>query len=151
MVITMMATLYMGCKKVDNNKKTEEEIQLNKLNGVWKLESANDGMDRTADFPNLALTLAGSFVPNGIYDYSLTGKRPNPSPWPVNGKWSFGTNKLTELIRDPNTTSETPMTYQVTDTKLTLSFTVPDGSPGWTGGTSRTNSVSGNWTFTFNK
>jgi hypothetical protein len=40
---------------------------------------------------------------------------------------------------------------QVTDTNLILTFNVPDGSDGWPGGTTRTKSVSGDWTFTFTK
>ncbi len=149
MVITMIATFYMGCKKDDPNKKTEEETQLEKLRSAWMLVSANDGQNRTADFPNLIMTLSGNFVQGGIYDYSFTGRRPNPSPWPVNGKWKFGTNKSTQMIRDPGGISETAMTYQITDTNLIISFNVPDGSIGWSG--SRTSSVTGNWTFTFTK
>ena len=79
---------------------TEEELQLNKLNGIWILESANDGQDRTDDFTNLVLTISGSFVQNGTYNYSFTGTRPNPSPWPRNGTRKFGSNKSTEIIRD---------------------------------------------------
>lgn len=151
MVIAMITTFYMGCKGDDDNKKTEEETQLDKLKSVWTIQSANDGDDRTEDFkdPDLVLTISGNFVQGGIYDYSFTGTRPNPSPWPVSGKWQFGTNKLTTIIRDPGTSSEIEMSYQVTDTNLTLIFTVPDGSEGWAG--SRTSSVSGVWTFTFSK
>lgn len=151
MVITMIATFYMGCKKDDPNKKTEEETQLEKLKSVWILESANDGQDRTTGFLNLVLTISGNFVQDGTYNYSFTGTRPDPSPWPVSGTWKFGTNKSTQIIRDPVSTSETPMTYQVTDTNLILSFNVPDGNTGWTGGTSRTSSVTGDWIFTFTK
>ena len=151
-VITMIATFYMGCKKDDDDKKTEEETQLDKLKSVWTLQDpggTNDGQDRTAVFPNLVLTLSGNFVQDGIYDYSFTGTRPNPSPWPVNGKWTFGTDKSTQMIRDPGGISETAMTYLITDTNLEISFKVPDGSIGWPG--SRTSSVIGDWIFTFTK
>ncbi len=155
LILVAVASFYSSCKKDDNNKKTEEETQLGKLKAVWTLESASDGQDRTVDFTDsngpLKLTLEGTYVEGGTYNYSFTGTRPEPSPWPASGTWKFGTNKSTEIIRDPGTASETAMNYQVTDTNLILTFNVPDGSAGWPGGTSRTRSVSGDWTFTFTK
>ncbi|HEX8040339.1 MAG TPA: hypothetical protein VF490_14375 [Chryseosolibacter sp.] len=151
LILAAIAGFYTSCKDKEGNKKTEEEIQLGKLKAVWTLESANDGQDRTADFSNLKLTLEGNYVEGGTYNYSFTGTRPEPSPWPVSGTWKFGTNKATDIIRDPGTASETAMNYQVTDTNLILTFNVPDGSAGWPGGTSRVRSVSGDWTFTFTK
>lgn len=151
LILFIVATFYVGCKKDDPGKKTEEETQLNKLKGVWTLVSANDGQDRTADFPNLKLTLEGNYVAGGTYNYSFTGTRPDPSPWPADGTWKFGTNKATEILRDPGGVNEIPMQYQATDTDLIITFTIPDGSAGWPGGTSRVKSVTGNWTFTFNR
>lgn len=151
LVIATLTIFYTGCKKDDNNKKTEEETQLTKLKGVWTLQSANDGGVRTGDFSSLVLTLGGTYVEGGTYEYSFTGTRPNPSPWPVSGTWKFGSPKTSQIIRDPNTSSETPMSYTVNATNLEISFSVPDGSTGWTGGTSRTRSVSGDWTFVFTK
>ena len=152
LILAAIATFYTSCKKHDDEKKTDEEIQLGKLKSVWTLESANDGQDRTADFTGpLKLTLEGNYVEGGTYNYSFTGHRPDPSPWPASGTWKFGTNKLTDIIRDPGTDSETPVNYQVTDTNLILTFNVADGSDGWPGGNSRTRSVSGDWTFTFTK
>lgn len=151
LILLVVTTFYVGCKKDDDEKETEEQVQLNKLKGVWNLVSANDGTDRTGDFTNLKLTLEGNYVEGGTYNYSFTGTRPDPSPWPANGTWKFGTNKSTEMIRDPNGTNEIAMTYQVTATDLIISFNIPDGSSGWPGGTSRTTSVTGNWSFTFSK
>lgn len=149
LVIVMITAFYTGCKKDDDDKKTEEETQLAKLNGVWNLESASDGDPRTDDFENLVLTLSGNYVEGGTYDYSFTGERPNPSPWPVSGKWKFGSPKTSQMVRDPGTPSEIAMTYTVNDTNLEISFTVPEGSTGWQG--SRVKSVTGNWTFVFTK
>ena len=151
LILALITTFYMGCKKDDDDKETEEKQQLDKLKGVWNLASANDGQDRTGDFQNLVLTLEGNYVEGGTYNYSFTGTRPDPSPWPVSGTWKFGTNKLTQIIRDPGGVNEIEMTYQVTATDLILSFTVPDGSAGWPGGSSRMKSVTGDWTFTFTK
>lgn len=149
LIIAIMTTVYMGCKKDDDNEQTQEEVQLNKLKGDWTLEIASDGTPRTEDFEGLVLTLGGNYVQNGIYNYSLTGTRPNPSPWPADGTWKFGTDKLRELVRDPTTEHETEMTYSVNDTDLIISFNVPDGDPGWAG--SRVSSVGGDWTFTFSR
>lgn len=151
LTVVVISTFYAGCKKDDGNPDTEEKKQLDKLLGAWTLQSANDGTDRTADFPNLVLNLSGNYVEGGTYNYSFTGTRPDPSPWPESGTWKFGTNKSTEMIRDPNSSSEIAMTYQVTATELIIQFNVPDGSSGWEGGTSRIRSVTGDWTFTFTK
>ena len=151
LILASVSLFYVGCKDKDDDKKTEEETQLDKLKGSWTLVSASDGDDRTEHFdgPVMVLTLSGNYVAGGTYNYSLTGERPNPSPWPADGTWIFGANKLTEMIRDPNTTSEVEMNYTVSDTNLTISFNVPEGSAGWPGG--RVQSVTGDWTFTFEK
>ena len=151
LILAFVSTFYMSCRKDDDEKETEEQRQLTKLKSVWTLETANDGQDRTGDFDNLVLTLEGNYAEGGTYNYSFTGIRPDPSPWPVSGTWKFGTNKSTELIRDPGGVNEIPMTYTVTDTNLVIEFTVPDGSAGWEGGSSRVRSVTGDWTFTFSK
>jgi hypothetical protein len=150
-VLVGLATFYVGCGP-DDPGKTEQEKQLEQLNSSWSLTSANDGSsDRTSGFPNLVLTLAGTYAKDGTYNYSFSGTRPNPSPWPVSGTWKFGTNVTSDLIRDPGTTNEIPMTYTVSGTSLTVNFTIASGSTGWPGGTSRIGSVTGNWSFVFTK
>jgi hypothetical protein len=156
LILVLVSTFYMGCNKEDKNKETDEKRQLDKLKGLWILQDATmDSDSRTAEFTDtngpLKLTLDGNYAEGGVYNYSFTGTRPDPSPWPANGEWKFGTNKLTELTRDPGEPDEIAMTYQVTDANLIISFSVPDGSEGWAGGTSRVESVTGNWTFTFTK
>lgn len=150
-IVVAISAFFAGCKDDDDDKPTQEKQQLDKLLGSWTMVSANDGTDRTGDFTDLVLTLSGNYVEGGTYNYSFTGIRPDPSPWPASGTWKFGTNKLTEMIRDPASSSEIAMTYTVTDTNLEISFTVPDGSSGWQGGSSRIRSVTGNWTFVFTK
>lgn len=151
LILAAVSLVYAGCKDDDDNKDSEEKKQLSKLLGTWTLQTATaDDTDRTDAFSDLVLTLAGSYVEGGTYNYSFTGTRPDPSPWPASGTWKFGANKATEIIRDPNSSSEILMNYQVTDTDLVISFTVPDGSS-WAGGTSRVRSVTGDWTFTFTK
>ena len=138
-----------GCDGTDPKKKSEAQVQFEKLAASWDLVSAEvDGADRTNDFVDLVLTLSGTFAENGTYNYDLAGTRPNPSPWPKSGTWKFDTDPKTAVIRDPETDSETPMTYTLTDTNLTVTFNIPDGDPGFPGG-SRVGSVSGDWTFEF--
>lgn len=158
LVLVAVSAFYAGCGGDDEKKDTDEKKQLDKLLGTWTIQSADDGTDRTQEFftddatpQPLKLTLSGNYVEGGTYNYSFTGKRPDPSPWPASGTWKFGTNKLTEMIRDPGGSSEIGMTYTVTDTNLEINFTVPDGSQGWPGGTSRVKSVTGNWKFVFTK
>ena len=150
-ILAAVSLVYGGCKDDDDKKDSEEKQQLAKLSGSWTLQTATaDDTDRTGDFTNLVLTLGGTYVEGGTYNYSFTGTRNDPSPWPASGTWKFGTNKATEMIRDPGSSSEILMNYQVTETDLVISFTVPDGSS-WAGGSSRVRSVTGDWTFTFTK
>lgn len=158
LILVVVSTFYAGCKKETDDSETEEKKQLDKLVGAWTLEAANDGTDRTVDFLTeenppapLVLHVQGNYVEGGTYNYSFTGKRPDPSPWPESGTWKFGTNKATQIIRDPNGPEEITMNYVVTETNLEISFVVPDGSDGWPGGTSRISNVIGNWSFTFKK
>jgi hypothetical protein len=144
--IVGLAVFYSSCKPDDKDNRTTEEKQLDQVKSSWALVSANDGNDRTADFPNLVLTLSGNFSQGGTYLYSLTGTRPSPSPWPEDGNWKFGTDPLTQIVRDPGSPIEIDATYEVSATDLEIVFVIPDN---WVGG--RTKSVSGTWTFNFVK
>jgi hypothetical protein len=153
LVLTGLTFFYAGCGGGGGESETEEQKQLKKLSSTWAISSANDGTDRTADFPSLVMTVSGTFAQGGTYNYSFTGTRPNPSPWPVSGTWKFGTTVSSEIIRDPGTASETNVGYGLSadGNTLTLTFNVPSGSTGWAGGTSRVESVTGDWTFVFTK
>lgn len=155
LVMASLATFYMSCDNGGGDDQTEEQKQLAKLVGSWSLASAKeDGVERT-DFDGLVLTLSGTYVSDGgIYQYSFSGTRPNPSPWPGSGSWKFGSNVISELIRDPQqqggtAENEIVMGYNITDTQLTIEFTVPDGHTGWAG--SRAKTVTGDWVFVFTK
>jgi hypothetical protein len=149
LILASVATFYMSCDGGGGDSQTEEQKQFTKLSSTWALVSANDGTDRTDDFDNLVLTLSGTFAQGGTFQYSFTGTRPNPSPWPANGTWQFGTNPSTELVRDPNSGDEIDLDYEVTDTQLEIRFNLPESHSGWAG--SRVESVSGDWTFVFEK
>lgn len=151
LILIAFTTLY-GCKKHNNEKKTEEQTQLEKLKASWQIQSASDASgDRTTDFDNMVLTLSGNYAEGGTYSYSLTGERPNPSPWPDSGTWQFGSPKTSKIIRDPGDTGETEMSYSVTESELTIEFNIPENSDGWAGSAGRVQSVTGSWTFVFTK
>lgn len=149
-VLISAATTYMACDGGDGPTESQQSIQFKKLSSTWVVSSVTDANTQRQDFQGVRLTIGGTFAENGNFTYSLTGTLPTPSPWPRNGAWKFGTNPASEIIRDPSSTSEIPMQYVVSQdgTQLTLTFTVPDGSAGWTG---RTQSVTGEWTFNFTK
>jgi hypothetical protein len=149
LVLSGLVVFFAGCDKENNKKKSQAEKQFDKLKSSWSLTSANDGTDRTSDFPSLVLSVSGTFAEDGEYNYAFTGTRPNPSPWPADGTWKFGSDPASDIIRDPETDYELPMTYTVSETTLEINFTIPDGDPGFPGG--RVNSVSGDWTFVFTK
>lgn len=162
LLLAVVATFYAGCRRDDDDQDTEEKKQLTKLVGDWTLQSAEDGQgDRTTDFIDLdennnpvplVLHLEGNYTGEGkTYNYSFSGVRPEPSPWPASGTWKFGNPKSTQIIRDPGGVNEITMTYTVTETDLIISFNVPDGSEGWPGGSSRIKNVIGDWQFTFSK
>lgn len=151
LVMVSLATFYMSCDNGGGDDQTEEQKQLIKLNSSWTLASASEGGTPRTDFTDLVLTISGTYAQNGTYAYSFTGTRPNPSPWPVTGTWKFGTNVVSDLVRDPGTANEIPMNYSISDTQLTINFTVPEGHTGWAGGSSRVKKVTGNWSFVFTK
>jgi hypothetical protein len=149
LVLAGLIIFSAGCDKTEKKKKSEAELQFEKLASQWDLVSATvDGDDRTDDFVDLVMTLSGTFAENGTFNYDFSGTRPNPSPWPKSGTWKFDTDPSSSLIRDPETDSETPMTYTVDNSGLTINFNIQDGDPGFPGG-SRVGSVSGDWTFVF--
>ena len=121
--------------------------QLDKLKGTWILTSATDGTDRSGNFANLKLTITGTFKEDGIYKYNFTGTRPDPSPWPVSGTWKFGQNITNTIIRDPGSSDELEMMYDIQNNTLTVAFALADDA-GWPGGTSRMKDIN-DWQFTF--
>ncbi|HEY0744976.1 MAG TPA: hypothetical protein VGD40_26105 [Chryseosolibacter sp.] len=150
-LLTLLAFVGFGlffasCGKDPSDDRTAEEKQLDQLKSNWALVSANDGSDRTTDFQNVVLSITGTFSQGGTYQYNLAGTLPSPSPWPQQGTWQFGTDPLTQIVRDPDSAIEIDATYTVSATELEIRFLIPDN---WVGG--RTQSVSGNWTFKFAK
>ena len=126
----VMGVLVTGCKKPPPVTKTDEELQIEKLTGTWKLQAGANAVtvastDVTANWTGFTLTLG-----NKTYQTSSSSEA---LIWPSNGTWAFGTNTST-LVRDDGV----EITVSVTDTSLQLQF---DFSAG------RLNGIEGNWVF----
>src|SRR5690606_12672103 len=123
-----------------------EQSYFERLATEWNLTSATlDDTDRTADFSNMQMAITGHFNgAGGTYNFSLSGARPNPSPWPASGTWEFDTDPSSQIIR---LTDGQKITYTLAngDTQLTFEFNYQGA--GYAG--SRIQQVAGNWKFVF--
>jgi len=143
LLVTSVLLTYMGCKKDDPEPPPVTDVQFDKLKKTWKINTVSlDGVDKTADYTGFQLTFGGT---KGAppFDYTTSG-RPSLSPWPGSGKWDFGAAPETQIIRDKGTPDELAVTYAVTESTLTVSFTFNG-----TGYTARTGVVKGAWIYTF--
>ncbi len=152
LVLVLAATVLLSSCNSGDDPEPFEKVQLGKFAKTWTISSAKLGNTVREDFSTIKLVLAGTFnssSPEGPYQYTVTGTRPNPSPWPASGTWSFadGEAAKTAVIRDSGA-DQVQMAYVLSaDAKtLTLNFIVPS-TGGWAG--SRTNEVEGNWEFVF--
>jgi hypothetical protein len=120
--------------------------QFTKLAGsgtkTWKISSVTLDGAANSQYNGFTLTISGTKGAT-IFNYSVAN-RPALSPWKASGKWSFGTNISTDIIRDPDiATDKQEMTYTVTDNTLEIKFNFQGA------GYTRTDQVGGNWIFTF--
>jgi hypothetical protein len=119
--------------------------QLSELSGTWKLTSVTmSGVDVTPEYSAFELTLSGS-ASGDVFSYSVVG-RPELSPWPTRGTWSFGSDVKSELMRDPGTDDAIIMDYSVTDSQLVVEFAFIG-----TGYQARASSAEGIYIYTFEK
>lgn len=141
--ISAVLLTYAGCKGDDPEPAPVTDVQFDKLNKTWKINTVSlDGTDKTADYTGFQLTLSGT-KGTPPFNYATSG-RPSLSPWPASGKWDFGAAPETQMIRDKGTADELAMTYAVTESTLTISFTFNG-----TGYAARTGVVKGAWIYTF--
>ncbi len=56
LLLVSAGLFYAGCSG-DDDPKSSEETQLDKLKATWTLQSANDGTDRTDEYPNMTVTI----------------------------------------------------------------------------------------------
>lgn len=143
-LVTILLT-YAGCKKDSNPVEPVTDVQLGKLTKTWKVNTVSlDGTDRTAEYttPGFTLVMTGT-KGNTSFGYSTSG-RPALSPWKSSGSWEFGTDPVTQIIRDKGTSDELNMTYTVTETTLEIKFNFQKD-----GYAARTGVVKGQWIFNF--
>lgn len=152
LALTFLGIVASGCGSKDDPDPTEK-IQLKKLVKTWNISTAKLDGSLREDFSTISLVITGTFDknrPEGPYNYSVSGTRPNPSPWPASGSWTFGAGEAAKSIitRDSGTNS-VDMTYTLSSdgNTLTLNFNVSGG--GWAGSTARTQAVNGDWEFVF--
>lgn len=134
---------YSSCKSKKTDPEPITDVQLAKLAKTWKASAVTlDGVDKLTDYSAFQLALTGT-KGNTSFGYNATG-RPSLSPWKSSGNWEFGASPETQMIRDKGTADELAITYAVTETTLSITFTF-NGA----GYTARTGVVKGQWIFTF--
>jgi len=135
--------LQTGCS--DDETKSEKDTQLDKLSHTWELTSAKlDGADAEG-YESFEVTLSGS-AGASVFAYGVVG-RPEVSPWPSGGTWTFGPTISSQLVRDPDTDDELDIAYVVTNTTLEIDFQF--SGEGYE--TGKVRSAEGHWEYTFTK
>lgn len=112
--------------------------QADKLVGSWTLSPNSAKLESAiqADWNGFSLTVTGD-ADGGTYSTSGVPSGAE-AVWPSSGNWVFDENSSGIVVRDGNL----DINVTVTTSTLTLGFTFNSGA--------RTNSVNGNWTFSFN-
>ena len=144
-IITVGSLLaYSGCKPKGGTPETTQDKQLGLLSTTWKIFSVSQGgTDVTSSWKGFSVAITGTKGATS-FQYSCAG-RPALSPWPASGTWAFGTDPVTQIIRDKGSVNdELAMTYSVNATKLQVGYNFPSTRAGYT-------KVDGDWVFTFNK
>ena len=135
---------YAGCSGGDDPKSVEE-TQLDKLKATWTLQSADDGTDRTSEYPNMTVTFSGTFTTGGLYNYASDADSwPSVSPWNDIDTWKFEPGNETNTIIRQSDIQE--MTYSLTNSDKTLTISFNYQGPGFSNG-----KVTGSWEFVFTR
>ncbi|MEX2335808.1 MAG: hypothetical protein WD555_00885 [Fulvivirga sp.] len=131
-----------GCKKDDGGGLSVEQEQLAALTGTWAATAVSDGTTRT-DYADFTLTI------NSGMTYQTEGG-PDLLPIPKGTDFEFGENVKSKLILEPKGVALS-YTYNISadGDVLTLNADQTYSGPGFEN--ARTNSVSGQWSFTFSK
>lgn len=148
LLILVSATIFYSSCGGKGGDKSQEELQLDKLKFAWTLQSANDGTDRTDEYPDMVLTISGTFSEGGTYSYSSTASSwPSISPWKANDTWKFVPGSIANGIVRQSDLQEMTYTLSNSDKTLTISFNYQ--GPGFNNG--RVSSVEGSWDFIFTR
>lgn len=144
LAVVSSMVFFASCDKGEGNKTSKQDEQIEKLVGTW--EAVDVDLDNTTPdgYDDFKIVITGDAGDDEL-GYTASG-RPDPTPWPQTGSFSFGSNVLEDLIRDND---DLAIDYEVTGTTLTLSFTYE--GDGFDGDVARTTEIGGDWTFTFQK
>jgi len=147
LILVSSGIFYASCDG-GGGEKSQEELQLDKLKATWTLQSANDGTDRTDEYPGMTVTISGTFTEGGTYNYSSTATSwPSVSPWEDNGTWKFKAGSVANAIIRQSDLQE--MTYVLSNSDKTLTISFNYQGPGFNNG--RIESVTGDWDFVFTR
>ena len=149
LILVSAGLFYASCDGGGGDEKSEEELQLDKLKATWTIQSVtNDGTVRTDEYPNMTVTIAGTFTEGGVYNYTSDADSwPSVSPWKAIDTWKFKTGEIgTSIIRQSDL-QEIDYTLSNSDKTLQLAFNYQ--GPGFNNG--RTESVTGGWIFIFTR
>ena len=143
MVLVALATFYVSCGGDGGNEKSDTDVQIEKLNGTWKVSSVTqDGAAPALNHDAMTLTSQGT-AGNTTISFNVSGRPQGPSAWAPSGNLTFGSNVKQNLTRDDNVS----INYSVTETTLVMDFTF-NRDPYQAG---RVSSVQGSWHFEFTK
>ena len=148
LLLVSAGIFYASCDGGDDGEKSQEEIQLDKLKATWTLQSANDGTDRTDEYPGMTMVISGTFTEGGTYNFSSTATSwPSVSPWEDVGTWKFKSGSVANTIIRQSDLQE--MTYVLSNSDKTLTISFNYQGPGFNNG--RIESVDGDWDFVFTR
>jgi hypothetical protein len=148
LLVVVAGAFIAGCDG-DDPSKSDEESQLDKLRGVWNIQSVdNDGVDRSDEYPAMTVTISGTYTEGGTYNYTSDADEwPSVSPWKAVDTWKFKSGSIpTNIVRQSDLLD---MTYTLSNSDQTLTILFEYSGPGFNNG--RTESVSGEWEFVFTK
>jgi hypothetical protein len=147
-ILVSTSSFYVGCDDDDGGDKPQEEVQLDKLKSTWTLQSANDGTDRTTDYPGMTVTISGTFSEGGTYNYTSSASDwPSASPWKATDTWKFKAGSVTSTLVRQSDLQEMNYSLSNSDKTLTISFNYQ--GEGFNNG--RTHVVTGDWDFVFTR
>lgn len=132
----------ISCDDKEDDKKSESEIQIDKLVGTWSSQSVVHEDVQNPDYGDFQITIAKSSDESMTY---TTSGRPSGklSPWNSSDTFVFGDPIGSELIRGDDVVVS--YVFNGANLVLTIEGYSGEGYPG------RVNSISGDWVFTMTR
>lgn len=162
-VVSLVLLLnYAGCKSSGGTAESTQDKQLGLLSGTWKVSTVTkDGTDVTTSttlgpWTSFQLTMSGTKGATS-FTYSCATRPAPTSPWPASGTWAFGTDPVTQIIRDKGAAgsstagAELAMTYLVGTDKNGVATTLQISFSFAGAGYTRVSNLGGAWVFNFTK